>query len=1461
MSTGVKNTVTDSILNSIDIITEQKIKNAGFDKTISAEILEVVDASIGKYKVKYQDATFFAYSENTSATYRKGTMVQILIPKGDMSGGYKQILGATSRLGTTYLNKKDDEAVYIKNGSGCFKNNEIKVKISELQKENYLLSLTSISKDEIKNYLRNSSSLLFSCDLKTNIDPSIQRKGVYGIKIRLKMDSDVEKKQEVYKEFEFTTDDVIGTPYSLPVWTSQEKAFHLDKGNFEAIDSIEIFAKNFELGNGADGEISFRNINLFGANVLSEEELSGGKVTIATPKGKYFSKNIENIVLEEKTYLNGKLANREEQKYKVFWFIKNASIGKGDDAYQKYGKAGWACLNQKLGGEEWADGPSILNLNIKDYVAAENEFKCVVVTDGQQFESTIKVLNSNANYDFKITSSENIYFTNDIGKTTLSLEVIKPKEGLGNNISFSWKKTNISGDVRDAGEGVFIEVLAAEINIKETFTCSVFDNATKKLLGSASIEVFNEAQTPEYTLTIVNGKQSFKYDLRGYSPTHSANEHQIPIQPLSFEIYDKRGQKVKDEIIKGISKDKIRWMISNVGNDTLIENTFSNKVGNGVVTQDPLKKYYIINSHALDFKIKDRYSYSAGQNQIQLQVDYPKEDGTLYRLTAMTEFLFTKEGSQGTNGTEDGVCWISSDKPFLEIDNLGKIKSLELKGNPPKGEFKILSRKEDSSWFKIEKDNERTYLKLDKIKDSVDLSHVIQYKTINDENKIECTNTIPVVSVFYTKEGKKYKDIWNFKLKPYTGFLNVQYETNGKYPKYDNNKPFEIEGAESEELQIEWGSTDLLDINPSSLNRKRTCTATPKERYDSYSYSQAIWANINKGKVRIATIHIPIYFYINKYFNADINEWDGNGIEIKDDSGIILSPQVGAGKKETLEDANNAFTGIVIGARETYNEKEKQATETGLFGYNKGVQTIFLDAETGKSEFGASGKGQIVIDPSTNKAQIYSGNFYKDSGEEAKEGMLIDLTTPEIRFGSGNFKVDSNGHLIAKGGGEIAGWKINDKAIFSKEGQGEDGGSKDHGEANVGMSSDASRESLKRGDFFAKGNEPKPLAFWAGNDKFMVAHDGTLKASSAIIGGGTDTDAAIYIGYSQGNSAIYSRKKDFNIDVNASKKGQDGFYIGANGIALGAFSVGEKIVSNSFEVDSNGKVKFQSGQIGYDPDGKEYWTIDGKAIKYNDKEGYNSFDVDKGVYIGTDGIGLGQGKFWVDAKGSVVAGDITAYGNGFSIRPLTLDENGKPQFGEACFYAGVDDRGNSCVYTNNIIASGGKIGGWVIEGNSLTNKPYPGATTGIVMDANGIRHANGTWSISSYGTAIFKDVFSSEGKIVARLDPRGGSGGNYINGNYIGGGTINYGSLSSTGEDSAVDKINKAAAAFVNISVGQTNPTLTYFKGAIEAATTVKTTDVILKGTMGVSASLKTTLTALQNQIDALEKRVDKSHG
>jgi len=110
------NEITNNLLQSMSIIASQAVNNTNFDKTVQATIVSCIDATIGEYKVKYQDGTWSAFSQNVNTTYLNGTSVYVLIPGGD-TRNVKTIIGTTKQLGINYINVINEENKYQKLGT------------------------------------------------------------------------------------------------------------------------------------------------------------------------------------------------------------------------------------------------------------------------------------------------------------------------------------------------------------------------------------------------------------------------------------------------------------------------------------------------------------------------------------------------------------------------------------------------------------------------------------------------------------------------------------------------------------------------------------------------------------------------------------------------------------------------------------------------------------------------------------------------------------------------------------------------------------------------------------------------------------------------------------------------------------------------------------------------------------------------------------------------------------------------------------------------------------------------------------------------------------------------------------------------------------------------------------------------------------------------------------------------
>ena len=142
----------------------------------------------------------------------------------------------------------------------------------------------------------------------------------------------------------------------------------------------------------------------------------------------------------------------------------------------------------------------------------------------------------------------------------------------------------------------------------------------------------------------------------------------------------------------------------------------------------------------------------------------------------------------------------------------------------------------------------------------------------------------------------------------------------------------------------------------------------------------------------LATVVIPIHLSLNAYELASVNGWDGTHIEINEEEGYLLSPQLGAGMKNP---ETNSFTGLVMGSISNKTEEGYSSEKVGLMGFSEGRQSIFLNAKTGAAEFGLAADGANSNDP----------------------------------YSEGRIK------LVPNGVSEISKWRIGSKSLFNvKEG-------------------------------------------------------------------------------------------------------------------------------------------------------------------------------------------------------------------------------------------------------------------------------------------------------------------------------------------------------------------------------------------------------------------------------------------
>lgn len=590
----------------------------------------------------------------------------------------------------------------------------------------------------------------------------------------------------------------------------------------------------------------------------------------------------------------------------------------------------------------------------------------------------------------------------------------------------------------------------------------------------------------------------------------------------------------------------------------------------------------------------------------------------------------------------------------------------------------------------------------------------------------------------------------------------------------------------------------------------------------------------------------PIIMYYNRYGFSFLNDWDGNKLEIhdKDEDGrqYLLAPMIGAGKKDEGGDglSSNGFTGIVFGQR-NFETKNSLTGQVGMFGLNKGIQTMFLDAETGTAVFGSSNQGQIVIDPSAKIGEgeneeaacglIYSAKYFKSidkktgrpitSSGRSGDGMCINLTQGKIHLASAdNALIYSGEHETLENSKNKLGFYLSHDGLsisgysYKKDEQGnyilDQQGNKqidDEAAKNSFIAKTQGDIELYTGkhasldDTFNEGLYISNQGISIVGKKYTLGENNEKRSQlklkvdgdPVICSGGfqsfADTTAKGFhlssagIGVQSTTGKIYLKTGDANDSNPVIYSGNFSNIAEPKiGFHLSHAGLGVKSSTGQIILNTNGNPVIYSGNFSSIKDPKKGFhlsqaglgiksstgqiileTDDGTPVIYSGS--HSSLDkTNKGFYLGDDGLSIGSGVN-IDTTGILLLGkgskqwtidgsstnSYISYGDkGFLVQNVDdfskdIKWNGA---GTYEIYIGTNGirLGNKFAVSDqgNLIAHGGRIGGWKIEATTLSAK-------NIVIDSDG---SIGTptltgdkgWHIKSDGTATFNDITANGGQ-------------------------------------------------------------------------------------------------------------------
>ena len=1339
------NVIEQQICDAIDVLINKRVANLQFDKTVRATIKSIEDPSIGKYLVQYQDSSFYAYSD-PDKSYKVGAQVYVEIPSSDFNKT-KLIIGSVKKLGEEYLTAVTAEQRMTKIGTNILSNKQSIAFCSYDKSATFkdgielLTNYVSITDADFQAYKTDKEYLSIGMTVKTAL-PTEQQigGGNYGIVMQAEYYTTAQReslgddRHTVIRTYVLDVNNMLGQPYKYILPEYQYAIFAIDGKNLKEIKSIKAFCKDFPVQkSGQPEDIFLSNFQIYFMQPLSQTELSNSSLKILTPYGAYFtSLNDDTKYLEAELKLKGKKVSFDDQKVDFYWFVKDTNVTAGSQLYYSaLAGQGWRCLNQSQtynGVTQFTPQGYRKHITLSMARAKQTTFKCVAVYNNTTLSATIKIENKVAKTNISITSSAGTKFYFDTGKTTLTCNVNTQQSG---TLLYHWGYRTSDGIFHSDSHTSksFTTPISVADNLV-TYECTVYirkSNGTQAILGSAQITLTNGVPQNEYVLVINNGTKVFKYDEYGVSPASKSADpaNRIIIPTLSFDIYDDQGRIVTP--LNNVDKQRqceIRWVWPDEDYTMLQHKTFNlteDKIINPT-TNGYISRQVLANSATLTYEIKNKFDIDATDNNIRLEVGFQG-----HNLVASTNFTFVKQGQLGTNGTQ----YVSRLVPYndlyeeiyLENGNIWTwYQTIDRTYNPVSGKYDItdvyhFAVSGTTAPLRAQLWNGQTQPLYNSKNTASSISAKLSWQMIDVGKKTTHNATINsngvitpgtsyrnvstvVKSTIGTNElselAKKYYATYpldvvqtpnqNIHAIVIGGFNQCMYNSDGTRGAFDT-KPFTLKvfkgnieqsvDASKITWTVSWYDTERNNKLNASADKNKV-VIEPPAMYNSHTTNNYIIVSYSDSNGSYKII-LSIHLYLNRYGLAAMNDWDGTSIKINNEGNqYILAPQMGAGEKDT----NNLFTGVTMGKSFGVNGITTDP-QIGLMGFNKGIRSIFLDAETGRAMFGAADSSQIVISPQkygeAPSGSIYSWNYYNcdTTGKPISKrnaGLLIDLDTPEIRFGSGDFYVTKDGYLYSKGGGNIAGWSIKDDylrsadtktTLYAKNGPTftpKDGGSTVRQRFNIG-----------NGKFIVYENG----TFSAVDNKFQVDQDGTIHSVAGDIGGWTIEKYHLISG--DGKTFLSSEStSNTRFSVNGN------FYVNSDG------SFG--ITNDKFKVTSGGELTSTYGHIGN-------WEITSSNLK--------------GGNVELNSSGWIKGSGWDITNGGVATFTDVRISNGKGNSILEWGNGSNQMF--------------RVLKDGSMQAYAGKIGGFTLKNGELFSSNFS------VHPTQGLNLGNGAFKVTTGG--------------------------------------------------------------------------------------------------------------------------------
>ena len=213
----------ENLFQAIDIITQERLSNLGYDKTIKATIVDDSKAAQGTYELEYGANNIFTAHCDASMIYKTGMVVYVIIPQGDWNND-KLIVGKYSNNGDDYYNYANPSDDFLDVTHNLISEVDAQSLLANDPSRPYV-KVWSCDGVEYKGYNR----LALKGNFRTWLSSLDVMKGTYGLVLYVVSKEsryDTGDFERTYK-FDLFTDDMYGDPFNFETYYLQEKVFDI----------------------------------------------------------------------------------------------------------------------------------------------------------------------------------------------------------------------------------------------------------------------------------------------------------------------------------------------------------------------------------------------------------------------------------------------------------------------------------------------------------------------------------------------------------------------------------------------------------------------------------------------------------------------------------------------------------------------------------------------------------------------------------------------------------------------------------------------------------------------------------------------------------------------------------------------------------------------------------------------------------------------------------------------------------------------------------------------------------------------------------------------------------------------------------------------------------------------------------------------------------------------------------